>query len=388
MNVVMFSNYSIGSDLTSGSPTIFEGFTKQLALNSNVKLSIISMGKETAIHHMEHFVIYQIKKNRLLYIPFLTPIFYFKIKKIVKKLKPDIIHVGCTGYWNFFVAVMLQKKYPLVTTVLGILTKEFGYRQKEFKKNWIIEKYKVIFERYSLSRLSYLIVPTSHIIPIIKSISNTKAKFYTVADGIDYNKIQNILPRDEFKGDILFLSTLDKLKGPDVLIKAISLIIDDLPDIKVIIGGAGPREEKLKSLVRELGLENNIIFKGLIKGLDKKFGAIKSCKILVAPSRWDCQPYAVIEGAACGKATIASDMSNPEFLDDRKTGLVFKSGNHLDFADKLKQLLLNDELREKMGNEGLIKSQDYDWSIIVNQSIKIYNTVIDIYNININKGEK
>lgn len=386
LNVVMFNNYPIAGDPTSGSPTIFEGFTNHLSLNKNVKLNVISMGSKTAVFEMEHFVIFQIKKNRLLYVPFLTPLFYYKVKKIVDKINPDVIHVGCTGYWNFFIALMLQKKYPLVTTVLGILSKEFMYRQKEFKKNWIVEKYKVLFEKYSLSRLKHLIVPTRHIIPVIKDISNTKATFYKVYDGIEYEKIQKIRPIAELTGDVLFLSTLDKLKGVDVLIKAVSLIINEIPNIKVLIGGKGPREEKLKLLVKELNLENNIIFKGVIKGAEKKYGAIKSCKILVAPSRWDCQPYAVIEGAACAKATMAADTSNPDFLDDKKTGLVFESDNHIDFADKLKQLLLNDHLRKKMGDDGLIKSKVCDWSIIVDQSIEIYFKVIDTFNTNIKRN--
>ena len=386
MNVVLINNFPVDGDPSSGSPIIFEGFVRYLSLNENIKLNIISIGEKTAVYNKEKYNVFQIKKNRLYYIPFITPLLYFKVKRIINRINPDVIHVGCTGYWFFFIALLLQKRYPLVTTVLGILTKELSYRKNEYNKNWFIVRYKIFFEKFSFARLKHLIVPSRHIIPYVKEIGGKNAEYFTISDGIEYDKIQNITSISDLKGDVLFLSSLDKLKGVDVLINAVSLLVKDIPSIKVIIGGAGPGEHRFKALVNELKIENNIIFKGVIKGINNKFGAIKSCKVLVAPSRWDCQPYAVIEGASCGKATIASDASNPEFLDDEKTGLVFESENHIDFADKLKQLLLNDVLRKKMGKAGLVKSKSCDWSVVVDQSIAIYIKVIDQFNFNKQKG--
>ena len=385
MNVVLINHFST-DDLSSGSPIIFEGFARYLSQNENIKLNIISVGEKTAVYNRENYNVCQIKKNRLYYIPFITPLLYFKVKRIVNRINPHVIHVGCTGYWYFFMALLLQKKYPLVTTVLGILAKELSYRKNEYNKNWFIVKYKILFEKFSFARLKHLIVPSRHIIPYVKEIGGTKAQYFAIPDGIDYDKIQHIKPIADLNGDILFLSKLDKLKGVDVLIKAVALLVNEIPTIKVIIGGAGPGEQRFKALVGSLKLENHIIFKGVIKGENNKYGVVKACKVLVAPSRWDCQPYAVIEGAACGKATIASDASNPEFLDDGKTGLVFESENHVDFADKLKQLLLNDDLRKEMGDAGLIKSRKCDWTVVVDQSIEIYSKVIDQFNINKLKG--
>lgn len=380
MNVLYVSNFFEAGKLTSGSPIIFDGYIKNLSKSKKIKLNVISIGDKTAIHENENYNIYVFQKRNLYYIPFFMIFLIFKIKKLIKRLNPDVIHVGCTGYAYLFLAMILQRKYPLVTTVLGILSKELPLRQKEHKKNWLMTNYKIFFEKYTLPKLKNIIVPTKHIVPHIKNLGASEAKYFTVPDGINYSKIQSYQPIKDYKADILFLSTLDKLKGLDVLIHAISLISSEFQNLKVIIGGKGPRENSFKDLVKKLGLENIISFKGIIKGEKNKYGAIKSCKVLVAPSRWDCQPYAVIEGAACGVPTIASNASNPQFLDDEKTGLVFDSEDSKDFALKIKKILDNNELQKKMGKEGIKKSIECDWRNVVNKTKTIYKDIINSHN--------
>ena len=96
MNVVLINHFST-DDLSSGSPIIFEGFARYLSQNENIKLNIISVGEKTAVYNRENYNVCQIKKNRLYYIPFITPLLYFKVKRIVNRINPHVIHVGCTG---------------------------------------------------------------------------------------------------------------------------------------------------------------------------------------------------------------------------------------------------------------------------------------------------
>jgi len=138
-------------------------------------------------------------------------------------------------------------------------------------------------------------------------------------------------------------------------------------------------EEELKNLVRELKLENQIKLLGYISD-EQKYQYYKVCKLVIVPSRWDCQPITLFEAAASGKPVIASDMSNPGIVDDGKTGLIFKSENVEDLVNKMIILLKNEKLREKIGSHTAEEAKKYDWNEIAKRFVEIYKLVIkDFY---------
>ena len=79
----------------------------------------------------------------------------------------------------------------------------------------------------------------------------------------------------------------------------------------------------------------------------EKYSYYNVCKIVVIPSRWDCQPAALFEAAAYSKPVIASDASNPDVIMDGITGFVFKSEDVKDLEKKIAYLLKNKNIQEK-----------------------------------------
>ena len=139
IKVVLLCNYPISGELVSGSPVIFDGITKALNLRDDIELSVISVGGENRNSQINGINVYQIKKNNLWYIPFFTFRYYSRVKSIINDIQPDIIHAASTGFWYSYIAVKVHNKYPVVTTVLGILAREYDLRKDENDKKWVVD---------------------------------------------------------------------------------------------------------------------------------------------------------------------------------------------------------------------------------------------------------
>jgi len=376
MKVAMLCDYSLNY-VGSGSYVYNYMLAYYLSRIKGIELHIIMIGDENKQFKENNLTIHMTKIWEFGSIPFLTPILLHKMKRKVIGINPDVVHGISTSYIYSPVVASLRDKYPTVLTVYGIAAIEGKYYRAEYKRIWrfIADFVSIINERYVISKIPNIIVDA----PSIKDLISkwTKSKIYVVPAGIEYNKIEEIQSRNLLndESDIFFVNKLQKLKGVDILIEAIPIVIEAIPNLSVYIAGSGPQENELKSLVKKLNLESNVKFSGFISE-EEKYQYYKTCKLVVVPSRWDCQPAALFDAAASGKPVIASDMSNPGIVEDGKTGLIFKSENVEDLADKIITLLKNGKLREEMGRAAKEKVKQYDWSKVAERYVEIYKEVI------------
>ena len=176
--------------------------------------------------------------------------------------------------------------------------------------------------------------------------------------------------------DIFIVVNLEKIKGVDILIKALPKVTKSIPNLSVRIAGSGPRENELKLLTKKLNLEAHVKFLGFISEEDK-YQYYKACKIVVVPSRWDCQPFAPLDAAASGKPVVASCIGGiQDTVEDGKTGFLFEPENIEDLADKIVTLLKDEKLREEMGKAAKEKAKQYDWEKIAERTTEVYKEVI------------
>lgn len=203
-----------------------------------------------------------------------------------------------------------------------------------------------------------------------KGIPKNKKK-HIVANGITKLKPKGI----KKDNDILFFGRLIKTKGVDSLIKSIKETKKTFGKLSVKIVGDGPEKENLKILTKKLNLEKNITFLGYVSD-SKLYELIESSKISVFPS------YAkegimttLLESAKLKSAILASDScSNSEFILNNKTGILFKPRSIKDLSEKIKFLLSNEKLRNKIIKNAYKKVEEFSWK---NQAKKILNIYKD-----------
>ena len=145
---------------------------------------------------------------------------------------------------------------------------------------------------------------------------------------------------------LLYFGRLTEEKGLLTLIWAMK----QLPDIKLRLVGDGPLKEKLQNLV---DMPDNIQLVGHKSGTELA-QEIAGARAVVAPSEWyENYPLSVLEAMGQGKPMIAANIGGlPEIVHDKKTGLLFQSGNANDLAEKIKLLWNDAALARNLGQAG------------------------------------
>lgn len=148
---------------------------------------------------------------------------------------------------------------------------------------------------------------------------------------------------------ILNIGRLVPQKAQNLLLEALSLIKEqDLKGWSLDILGTGEEEENLMKLSDELDVSDRVNFRGLVNNVTPVY---LSAGIFVLSSKYEGTPNVLLEAMSFGLPCIISD-SLPGALDlieNDKNGLVFKSGDSKDLADKLFDLIENPEKRVKLG---------------------------------------
>ncbi len=165
---------------------------------------------------------------------------------------------------------------------------------------------------------------------------------------------------DEVKDNsVLYLGGLEQRKGVLILAKAIPLVLQKYPDLKFkFIGNDTKSNDKNISTIEYIKeivpaeYHQNMEFIKHINNSEVKSYCSKSI-MGVLPSTFDNLPYVAMEELLCELPCVASDNTGvKEMIDNNESGLLFKSGDHLDLANKIMYLYGNPEIRNDMAKKG------------------------------------
>jgi len=343
-----------------------------LSYRDDVELHIVTFGDENKQFRKGNLNVYMVRMIKLPFVPFTLSVFQIRpLKRKIEEINPDIVHAEGSFAPYSTAAALVRSKYPTLLTVLGVVRMQIKF----YKGVYLIFALLIHRpnEKYVISRIRHIIVQSPYTKNLVSRMTNSK--IYFIPEGIEFEKLQNIPPHNE-KPDVFLPVALIRLKGVDVLIKALPEVIKSVPDLKVYVAGAGEEEQELKSMASDLGLGIHIKFLGHISDEEEINRYYKACKIVVVPSRWDVDPFAPLYAAALGKPVIVSDMCNSSVAEDGKTGFVFKSEDIEGLSSKMVKLLTDDKLREEMGKAAMEKARENDWARIAERKVAIYREVI------------
>jgi glycosyltransferase involved in cell wall biosynthesis len=144
---------------------------------------------------------------------------------------------------------------------------------------------------------------------------------------------------------LLTVANLIKPKGIDIVLRA----LPGLPESVVFwVVGEGQDSARLERLCRELSLEGRVRFLGSQRHVNPY---MQAADCLVCPSLWEEAAGLVnIEAEACGLPVVASNKGGiSEYVEDGRTGFLFPAGDHLQLAERIRQLLEAPQTRRDMG---------------------------------------
>lgn len=273
------------------------------------------------------------------------------IKKIIKKLNPDILHSHYAT--SYGIVGSLTNFHPFVITALGsdVLISP--------KKSII---YKLLL-KYAFSKADWITTMAQHMNQSIRKIGNFMNKIEVVPFGIDtnlFNAKSRFLPPDKFI--ITSTRNFEDVYNLPHLIKAIEKIKDNIPNIELNLIGQGTKKNHLVQLVEDLGLSHITHFYGKVDQ-KKIVSVLNNSHIFVSVSLSDGNNISLNEAMACGCFPIVTNIdANIQWINNGENGflveindvnqlsnLIIKTYNDYDNLS-IKAFKINQEIVEEKAN--------------------------------------
>jgi glycosyltransferase involved in cell wall biosynthesis len=231
----------------------------------------------------------------------------------------------------------------------------------------------------------------THLIAISRSTAQDLTKFF----GVDPAKVSVVLPGvearykpleaplvSEFRRRrslpekfLLYVGTLEPRKNLPTLIRAFASFRRGHAGVKLALaGGRGWLYEPSLALVKELELQNDVLFPGYIAE-DELPLWYNAAEIFVYPSLYEGFGLPPLEAMACGTPVIASDASSlPEVVGD--AGLMAAPGDAEEWCAALSRLATDCDLRASLRQRGLARAKEFTWVRMAQQTVRVYQDVL------------
>ena len=209
-------------------------------------------------------------------------------------------------------------------------------------------------------------------------------KIQVISMGVDL--INKFTPNEEAKrGDnkLLFVGRLVEVKGLQVLLKAMPMVLAKKPDVYLTVAGGGPMEFELRELANKLGIANNLNFLGMVPQ-DQLPELYRKAALAVFPflvTKTGIQEgfgLVVVEAMGCGCPVIAGDLpAIHDSISHEESGLLVLPGNPEILADTIVKALNDPDLNNRLARTARMKAvEQFDWTLVAGKYAGLYKKLI------------
>ncbi len=269
--------------------------------------------------------------------------------------------MGLIGRWA-------SKKYkiPLIVSehwgIYNDIVSDHFNNQSAFVRNEILNTIKKSHRLHSVSRflgekiksltrVDYLLIP---------NVVDTKLFFHQPGTGskpFTFIHVSNLVP----------------LKNVEGIISAAAILKKNNPSLEFMLKIIGGRSPTLEELAIKKGLENIVIFQGIIP-YQKVAEEMQHAQALILFSEMENAPCVISEAHCCGIPVIATNVGGiPEMVND-KNGELIDSGNENALASKMKDILFNYD-RVNQIEIATNAYNLYSYEVVSNQFDKLYENL-------------
>lgn len=209
---------------------------------------------------------------------------------------------------------------------------------------------------------------------LVRYLKVPEEKIIVINSGIG----EEFVPNEKKECDcyvIGYIGALAPRKRIDYAIRAFQYLRKKHPALKVkfhIYGKTGQEYSKLVELVKRLDLTEDVEFKSFVPD-EKLVETYNSFDVLVMPSEWEGFCIPILEAQRCGvPVVIRGDAHIPPEV----TKYCIKAKSEEEIADKMYELLIDEDLRNKVINEGLNYSKRFTWEKTVDETTKVYEEIL------------
>ncbi len=299
---------------------------------------------------------------------------YKKLVKLQKEKQFDLVY--CQQPVGEFMGAMLGRRFhlPVILTAHGF----HFFKGCSIKNRLTIKPAETFMSRYATA----LITINDEDFEAAKKM-HAKHVYKIHGIGFDENKYKKA---DETKSEIrkdlginsddfviVTIAEFIKRKNYPTLLKAIAELKKQGEKVKFVICGRGKLEEKIKSLIKELNIEDYVTILGYRKDINR---VLIASDVFAIASIHEGLTLSVIEAMSYSLPCVVSDVrGNKDLIEDEKGGYVIQKDDYLKFAESLKKLKKNPKLCIKMGEFNKKQSSLYSIDAVKKELQKIYDEI-------------
>lgn len=269
---------------------------------------------------------------------------YFHFVKVLLVDRPDIVHMhssfGPSFYRSLpFIYMSSWAKKPMINHIHGsefdkLYTNASERKKKLVRKAWgKCNRFIVLSESWK-ERFSE-VIPNEKM-TVIENYSIVK-------DGINRSQCHN---------QVLFLGAINQMKGCYDMVDVTKRVAEVVPDIKMVVAGAGEIEQVKSKAIAE-GVAEHFAFPGWVRG-EQKEKLLKESDVFFLPSYTEGMPMSVLDAMGYGLPIVASNVGGiPRLVHEGENGFMREPGDTAGFAEAIIQIMTSDAMRINMGKQSM-----------------------------------
>jgi len=145
--------------------------------------------------------------------------------------------------------------------------------------------------------------------------------------------------------------------------------------VKFLVVGDGAIKKELEEMAKNINLEKDIIFTGLVSR-DEIVGLYQASDLFVFASLTETQGLVAVEAMAAGLAVVAIKASGIEdMVDDGKDGIL--TGNSIDeFSSNVLKIVNDENLRKRLSVQAKINSEKFSVELWIEKMVELYKNLL------------
>ena len=295
-------------------------------------------------------------------------------------LDADVIQVSEFHQPSTFLSCVAARD-PSVPVVLWQET----YRHMRFPGSLYQGMYESTVGPYVCRRLQRFIPRTTKARGYLRQLGATEGRIAPwVPTGIDVDAFAPRPPRGagddlEWAGDdplLLLVGRLHPTKGVDIAIRVLRWVTRTIPNARLIIRGGGPEQAALTRLAQDLGVEGSVRIVGR-RSRDEMIDLYNRADVVLCTSRVDLMPFSLMEGGACGRPCVATDVGAiRDIVVDGQTGIVVHDPTVEAIGTAVRSLLEDEGKRAALGAAARRRAEEtFALPVVAAQLHEVYRDV-------------
>ena len=262
-----------------------------------------------------------------------------KLANLIRLEKIDLLHLHNSPgmFWGTIGQMLSGTGVPIVRT-----------EHNPYLPDELPALYRYLYPRFT-KRASRIICVSDRVRrSFVEAFPAIADKYIEIPNGIRTEDFEKLPPRHECRAQfhlapgmklIGTVGRMSPVKNHKLLIEALSLVRQKVPEVSLAIIGEGELRDQLAAYAADLDVSENVSLVKETKKIDYFYGALD---VFCLSSNSEGMPLTLLEALASGVPIVSTDVGGiPEVIEDGKNGYLVPKGSAQALADRITELLLD-----------------------------------------------